>query len=311
MAEGLFFICLPIFLLGLVAHIPMEKINMNNSMKSKPMKPDSADFSLPQWLTVLAVIAATVLYKPFWPAVVGLLQNEWIKPIALGSFAAFVSWKWSVCYFERFRPFDDGKPETPDPCLRNPGDGSGAYFMAFLPGVILYKFWKTPVSWLLGRSKRHVARIYSDGSVGFDWVPIVLIAKWWVSGQLTSLPVGYCLSSKIMDRIRNRFEARTGMPITHSPQKEKLFFDFALWIFDEKIIRTEPYVAPVMHPNAMKIVRAMDKLNETFAAMDFISLAGSINNLATSANSLSTTVTNGSKRIAGEPVGKRAKKDRM
>ena len=266
---------------------------MNKEVK---LKPESADFSLGQWLTVLAVMAVTVLYKPFWPAVLELLQNEWVKPIALASFAAFVSWKWSVCYFERFRPFDDGDEKTPDPCLRNPGDGSGAYFMAFLPGVILYRFWKTPLSWLLGKSKRHIVRIYPDGSVGFDWVPIVLIAKWWLSGQLTFLPVGYCLPAKIMDRLRNRFNAYDG-PVYRLPEKEQHFVLFVGWLLKNHIIQTEPYSVPAVSPNAVRISRSLDQLNQTVAGMDLIGLVGAVNNLATSANSFGSRVTNGSKRL--------------
>lgn len=277
--------------------------------KQVKLKPESADFSLSQWLTVLAVMAATVLYKPFWPAVSELLQNELVKPIALGALAAIVGWKWSVWYFERFRPFDDGDEKTPDPCLRNPGDGSGAYFMAFMPEVILYRLWKTPLSWLLGKSKRHIARIYPDGSVGFDWVPIVLIAKWLVTGQLSSLPVGYCLPVKIMDRIRNRFNAYEGT-VSRLPEKEQQFFRFVGWMLKNNIIGVEPYSVPAVSPNAVKISQSLDRLNQVFAGMDLIGLVGAVNNLATSANSLSTTVTHGSKRVAGEPIGKRAGKKR-
>lgn len=264
--------------------------------KKVKTKPESADFSLGQWLTVLAVMAATVLYKPFWPAVLELLQNEWVKPIALASLAAFASWKWSAWYFERFRPFDDGDEKTPDPCLRNPGDGSGAYFMAFMPEVILYRLWKTPLSWLLGKSKRHIARIYPDGSVGFDWVPIVLIAKWWVTGQLSSLPVGYCLSAKIMDRLRNRFNAYDG-PMSRLPEKEQQFARFVGWLLKNHIIQTEPYSVPAVSPNAVRVSRSLDQLNQTFAGMDLIGLVGAVNNLATSANSFGSRVTNGSKRL--------------
>lgn len=145
-----------------------------------------------EW-AIIAVIAALWITPVTRGYFISLLDSDLFKSALAFAFLAVLGRKMQVWAWES--GFDDGNDAIPDKCLYDSGDGNGAAFRAFMPGVIRAS-WCTPISRLFGMSKRRVGILLPDGSVSFPVWPVASISAPGKAGNWMPVPENWCVTAQ-------------------------------------------------------------------------------------------------------------------
>lgn len=209
MIISLFFLTIAIFLMGLLYWIPPESAANNKGMQIRPpqllaevgMHIDRSKDIHGQWCkewAIIAVVTALWITPVTRNYLISIMGNGLVKSALAFTFLAVLGRKMQVWAWES--GFDDGGDAIPDPRLYDSGDGNGKGLRAFMPGVIRAS-WCTPLSRILGMSKRKVGVLLPDGSVSFPVWPVAAISAPGTADNWMPVPDDWCITADQASKI--------------------------------------------------------------------------------------------------------------